>query len=78
VFEAAQDGHLLTSPALGLEHLLTICEKDAREVLDAYLGVAERASDAALLSASQEIAERALARLAIIRSFQGASSPFDD
>jgi len=71
VIEAAHSGHLLTSSTLTVEHLLAMCEKDARDVLDAYLGIAEQASEAALLSASQDIAERALARLAIIRSLQG-------
>lgn len=54
----------------GLAQLLGLCERDARKVVDVYLSVAEAAKDEELLLKAQELAERAMARLAIIRSLQ--------
>lgn len=68
VVEDARGRGLFSAPDLSVEQLLALCEKDTQEVLDAYLNIAEAASEETLLTAAQACAEHALARLAIIRS----------
>lgn len=65
---AARTAGLLTEGALTEAGVLGLCERDAQEVLDAYLSIADRAKDERLLHQVQELAEAAMGRLALIRS----------
>ena len=55
---------------LSVRQVLDLCEKDAREALDDYLSVAEAANEESLLLAAQDMAEKTMARLAILRSMR--------
>lgn len=66
--EAARGSGLLAPGALTSNGALALCERDAQEVLDVYLTIAEQAKDEVLLHAAQHLAETAMARLALIRS----------
>ena len=72
--EEARARGLLKPGGLAAARGLELCERDAREVLDTYLIIAERAGDEALRAAAQELAEAAMGRLALIRSQSGDAS----
>ncbi len=65
VLEAARGGGLETGTA---ETSLGLALRNAEEVLEAYLSVADSAADEALLAEAQRLSEHAVARLAVIRS----------
>jgi rubrerythrin len=67
-YEGARDSALLSPAALTPGGSLGLCERDAKEVLEIYLSVADRAKDEALLAEAQQLAEGAVARLALIRT----------
>ncbi len=65
VEHARGDGLLTGEPA---PEALLLCERDAMEVLEIYLSVAERAKTEVMLHTAQDLANGAVARLALIRS----------
>ncbi|MEW5729839.1 MAG: ferritin family protein [Pseudomonadota bacterium] len=65
---AARDAGLLARGTLTRDGVLKLCLRDAEEVLEFYLGVAERTADPEVLGRAQELAECAVARLAMVRS----------
>jgi rubrerythrin len=77
VVEAARSKNLFAMPDVPAGQVIALCERDTQEVLDAYLTIAEAATDGALLTAAQESAEHALARLAIVRSQRSQLFPSD-
>ncbi|MGE5548678.1 MAG: ferritin-like domain-containing protein [Solirubrobacterales bacterium] len=66
--EAARAAGVLVPGGLTVPGALRLALRDAEEVLDAYLGTAEHATDAQLMTEAQALAEEAMARLAVIRS----------
>lgn len=56
----------LNPGALAAGPLLQLVLADAQEVMDTYLSVADAASDEEVLALAQELAERAMARLALV------------
>lgn len=65
---AARAAGLLGRGSLTRDGALKLCLRNAEEVLEFYMGVAERTADAAVLSHAQELAESAVARLAMVRA----------
>lgn len=66
--EAAQEVRSGDPAALTAEALLALCERDAQDVLEAYLSTADQATTETVLGQSQRLAESAVGRLALIRS----------
>lgn len=66
--EAARRAGLLAPGALTPQGALALASRNAQDVLDTYLSVAEAATDQQVLNAAQELAEQAMARLALIRA----------
>ncbi|HLO78822.1 MAG TPA: ferritin family protein [Magnetospirillum sp.] len=64
--EQARRRGALVPGALAAEDLLRLAVADAQEILDLYLSVADAASDEDVLTRAQQLAERAMARLALV------------
>jgi rubrerythrin len=64
--QAAKALGLLEAGTLTAEGALRLCLRDADEVLQTYLDLAERAQDEAVMREAQRLGERAVARLALI------------
>jgi hypothetical protein len=71
VAKAVHSGERFNERAVVVDEILNICERDVQEALDAYLTVAERATSEPILLEAQNLAENAVARLALIRSQMG-------
>lgn len=65
---AARAASLLGRGNLTRSGVLKLCLRNAEEVLEIYLGIAERTADTEVLSRAQQLAESAVARLAMVRS----------
>lgn len=68
VLAAAREAGVLSRGTLTRDGVLKLCLRDAEEVLEFYLAVAERTADPAALDRAQALAEGAVARLAMVRS----------
>jgi rubrerythrin len=68
VVEAARTAGIILPGAMTPAGLLNLCLRDAEQILDLYLGIAERAVDETLMLEAQDLAEAAVARLALIHS----------
>ncbi|MDR3517973.1 MAG: hypothetical protein P4M00_19400 [Azospirillaceae bacterium] len=66
--ESARSAGLLAAGRLTPAAALALCERDAEEVLEAYLMIAEQATEESLLHQAQALAEQAMSRLALVRS----------
>lgn len=64
----AETAGLLDAAMLTPFGALRLALRNAEEILESYLAAADRADDPALLHAAQDLADAALARLALIRS----------
>lgn len=71
IVEMARATGLLATPGPDLATLFGLCERDAREALDVYLAIADAARSEDILVAAQDLAEKALARVSLIRSHRG-------
>lgn len=68
VAEGARTAGLLQAAALTPAGALRLALRNAEEVVDAYLGTADRADDQRVLQEAQKLAEQAIGRLALVRS----------
>lgn len=66
--EGARVAGLLAPGALTAEGALKLSLRNAEEVAEAYMATAEQAVDDALMRQAQDLAEQAVARLAVVRS----------
>lgn len=66
--EAARASGVLRTGALTPKGALALALRDADEVADAFLAMAEQATDEALLREAQRMAEHAMGRAALVRS----------
>jgi rubrerythrin len=68
VIEGARAAGLLRAEALTVSGAMQLALRNAEEVLETYMAVAENATDEGLMREAQRLGELAVARLAVVRS----------